>query len=407
MNRATTLLLAVVVVVSVVPAGASADRTQSDLVTLTVTVENEDGQAVDNAELTTSWEGGNRTETTRASGQALIDVPRGADVDIAVQSDDYVRNTPYEIDDVDSESVTITVAEKGTATVRVLDRNGDPVNNAAVQMFHDGETVVNVRTNGDGFYRTDAIEQGEYTLRTLKERYYTNETSIEVGENTSVSTRIETGSVLVTFNVRDDHENYDQPQPVEGATITIPKFGDTSPTYSDGEATTGVPVNTEFEVEITKEGYETVTKTLEVDEEPTTLNATIQREDAVVLTVSNSQVIVGENVTVDVEDEYGAVVEDATVTVDGESVGETNDRGELTFGIQNTGANTIRVESGGLSDSATVEGFSPDEGTPEGNTTETETTDESTTSSGIGPGFTPVAAVVAALLAVLVLRRRA
>ena len=406
MNRTTTLLLAVVVVVSTVPAGAVAERTQSDLVTVTVSVENEAGLAVGGAELTASWDGGNRTATTAANGQALIDVPQGTDVDIAVQSDDYVRNTPYEIDDVGGESVTLTVAEKGTATVRVLDRSGAPVNNAAVQLFHDGETVVNVRTNVNGIYQTDAIEQGEYTLRAFKERYYTNGSTFEVTENASISTRIETGSVLVTFDVRDDH--FDPARPVENAVISIPSSGVTSPTLADREATTSVPVNTEFEVEITKDGYRTVTQTLDVDEQQTSLSATIQREEAISLTVSNSQVIVGENVTVDVENEYGTVVEGATVTVDGGSVGETNEQGELTFSIQNSGVNTISVESGGLEDSATVEGFSPDEGTPEDTATEVETTeDESTTSSGIGPGFTPIAAVVAALLAVLVLRRRA
>ncbi|WP_424016553.1 carboxypeptidase-like regulatory domain-containing protein [Halorientalis pallida] len=406
MNRTTTVLLAVVVVVAAVPAVTTAERTQSDLVTVTVTVENEVGMAVGGAELTATWDGGNRTATTASNGQALIDVPRGADVDIAVQSDSYVRNTPYEVDNAGQESVTITVAEKGFATIRVLDRSGVPVNKAAVQLFHDGETVVNTRTNANGIYQTGAIEQGEYTLRALKERYYTNGTTFEVGDNTSVSTRIETGSVLVTFDVKDDH--FDPARPVESATVSIPKLGDTSQTLADGEATTSVPVNTNFEVEITKEGYETVTEQLDVDEEQTTLSATIQREESISLTVSNSQVIVGENVTVDVENEYGTVVEGATVTVDGESVGETNEQGELTFSIQNSGVNTIRVESDDLEDSATVEGFSPDEGTPEDTATEVETTeDESTTSSGIGPGFTPVAAVVAALLAVLVLRRRA
>ncbi|SDF90893.1 carboxypeptidase-like regulatory domain-containing protein [Halorientalis regularis] len=406
MNRTTTLLLAVVVVVAAVPAVTAAERTQSDLVTVTVTVENEAGTAVGGAELTATWDGGNRTATTVSNGQALIDVPRGADVDISVQSDDYVRNTPYEVDNAGQESVTITVAEKGFATVRVLDRSGVPVNKAVVQLFHDGETVVNTRTNANGIYQTDAIEQGEYTLRALKERYFTNGTTVEVTGNTSVSTRIETGSVLVTFDVTDDH--FDPARPVEGATVSIPKLGDTSQTLADGEATTSVPVNTNFEVEITKERYETVTEQLDVGEERTTLSATIQREEAITLTVSNSQIIVGENVTVDVENEYGTVVEGATVTVDGETVGETNANGELTFSIERSGVNAIRVESGDLSDSATVEGFSPDEGTPEDTATEVETTeDETTTSSGIGPGFTPVAAVVAALLAVLVLRRRA
>ncbi|MFB6084867.1 MAG: carboxypeptidase-like regulatory domain-containing protein [Halorientalis sp.] len=405
MNRTTTLLFAVVVAVAAVPAGASAGAAQTDLVTLTITVENEAGQGVGGATLTASWDGGMNKSVTKSNGQALIDVPRGADVTITVRSDEYVRNTPYVIENARGESVTVTVAEKGTATIEVRNRNGEPVNNAVVQLYHDGEVVVNARTNANGIYRTEAIEQGEYTLRAFKERYYANGTTFEVGENTSVSTRIRTGSVLVTFSVKDDH--YEPPRPVEGATVTIPALGDTSQTLADGEATTSVPVNTEYEVRITKEGYETVTKTLDVGERRTTLNATIQRQEAIKLTVSNSQVIAGTNVTVDVEDEYGTVVEGATVTVDGERVGETNANGELTFTIEDTGVNTIRVQSGDLEDSATVEGFSPNEGTPTDTATAAETTAASTTSGGIGPGFTPVTAAVAALLTALVLRRRA
>ena len=406
MNRTTTLLLAAIVVVATVPAVATAERTQSDLVTVTVTVENEAGTAVGNAELTATWSGGNETVITRSSGQALIDVPRGADVDISVQSDDYVRNTPYEIDNVGQESVTITVAEKGTAEVQVRNGNGVPVNNAVVQLFHDGETVVNARTNSNGVHQSGTIEQGEYTLRALKSGYESNGTTFEVDGDVSITTRIQTGSVLATFEVRDDH--FDPAEPVEGASISIPAIPTSTTTLADGEATASVPVNSDLEVRITKDGYETVNETLDVGEQDTSPDATTRKTEAPNMAISDAQVLVNGSIRVTLTNEYGTPQEDVPVTLDSEQVGETDESGELEIRIADPGEHTISAESEGLSDSSTVEAVRPGGPTPEDTATDVETTDdESTTSSGIGPGFTPVAAVVAALLTALVLRRRA
>jgi PGF-CTERM protein len=406
MNRTTTLLLAVVVVVAAVPAVTTAERTQSDLVTLTVTVENEADMAVGGATLTASWDGGNRTATTASNGQALIDVPRGADVDISVQSDEYVRNTPYEVDNVGQESVTVTVAEKGTAEVQVRDGSGVPVNNAIVQLFHDGETVVNARTNSNGVHQSGTIEQGEYTLRAFKSGYKSNGTTIDVDGDVSITTRIQTGSVIATFEVRDDH--FDPAEPVEGASISIPAIPTSTTTLADGEATASVPVNSDLKVSITKEGYETVNETLEVDERDTSLDATIRKTEALNMAISDAQILANGSIRVTLTNEYGTPQEGVPVTLDGEEVGETDESGELEIRIADPGEHTISAESEGLSDSSTVEAVRPGGPTTEDTATEVETTDdESTTSSGIGPGFTPVAAVVAALLAALVLRRRA
>lgn len=407
MNRTTTLLLVAVVLLSVAPGAAGAETAQNDLVTLTVTVENEADQPVGGAELTASWDGGNRTATTAANGQALIDVPRGSDVEIDVQSDEYVRNTPYEVDDASQEAVTVVVAEKGTARIEVRDANGLPVNKAIVQLFHGGETVVNARANASGVFQTGIIEQGQYTLRAFKSGYYTNGTTFDVTGDVSVATRIRTGSVLATFDVRDDH--FDPAEPVEGATVSIPKIPTTATTLTDGEATASVPVNSNLPVSITKEGYETVNETLRVNERDTSLDATIQRTPAVEMSVSDAQVLVNNSVRVTLTNEYDTPLEGVTVTVDGESMGETDANGDLTFRLRTAGEHTIRAESDGLSDSATVEAITPGGEETDGSPTETESGGgdaESTTSSGIGPGFTPVAAVVAALIAALVLRRR-
>ncbi|MFB6142958.1 MAG: hypothetical protein ABEJ30_06405 [Halorientalis sp.] len=92
MRRTLTLAVVAVTVLSLLPL-ATAGATQ-EMSTLEVVVVNEQGDPVAGATLAVSWDGGNTTETTRANGHALVDVPTGSDVEIDIRSDQYVRNTP-------------------------------------------------------------------------------------------------------------------------------------------------------------------------------------------------------------------------------------------------------------------------------------------------------------------------
>ncbi|PSP91078.1 hypothetical protein BRC78_04760 [Halobacteriales archaeon QH_8_68_33] len=93
------------------------------------------------------------------------------------------------------------------------------------------------------------------------------------------------------------------------------------------------------------------------------------------------------------------------MSLDGSTVGETNDQGVIDVSVETAGNHTIEASADGLSGTATVTGVqpAPDE-TPTATATPTPT--PTTEPSGaIGPGFGPVAALLA-LLAVAVLARR-
>jgi hypothetical protein len=132
MRGTTVLMVSVLVALASVPAGAAANA--QGQVTLTVTVVDTNGQPVSGATLNASWDDGNRMGTTRANGQALVDVPRGATVTIDIQSDTCVRNSPYVVEDASGQSVEITVARQGTATVRVRNPQGELVSNSIVRL---------------------------------------------------------------------------------------------------------------------------------------------------------------------------------------------------------------------------------------------------------------------------------
>ena len=404
--------LALVVAGLLVSAGAvgAAGGQSSEQVTLTVTVVDSDGESLGNIDLMASWEangGGSVNETTRSNGQVLIDVPEGASVTITVQDDQYVRNSPLVVEDASTESVEVPVTEAGTATVEVVDADG-AVDSAIVQLATSGDTVVNRRADADGRLATGLIEQGTYTLTVWKNGYLRNRSRVTVDGDVTRQVEIEQASRLVTFSVTDDH--FEEPRPVGDATISV--AGNTITTLSSGEATIQLPVNSNYDVEVTKDGYETVTQSVRVREREVRANVSIQRTDAISLDPDQSQVVVGQSVRVTVTDEYGAVVENASVAVAGQTAGETDAYGQAVVPIDGAGENEIEATSGDLSATATVEGIDPDaeEETETATATATSTaTEPSTTTeptSLTGPGFTGLGALVAGLLAIALLARR-
>ncbi len=124
---------------------------------------------------------------------------------------------------------------------------------------------------------------------------------------------------------------------VENATVTVNEDVEVT-TDANGTATVEVPDGAEeFELKAqTEEGsaYGEGEAELEVEFEEAEDSDDSESEASAELgaTVDGS-LAPGENATVVVTDGEGEVVEDATVAVDGEVVGETNEDGELTFAV--------------------------------------------------------------------------
>lgn len=362
-------------------------------VTLSITVVDRNGQPVGGVDLSATWDGGGPVnETTRASGQALIDVPAGADVEVTVHDDTYVRNRPYAVADAAAGDVEIPVALRGEATVSVTSPGG-PVSDATVRLVDDVGEVASARTDDGGDVTIEPVERAAYDVEVEKPGYVRNGTRLRVQGQSETTVAIERGTVQLSVTVEDDR--FDPPEPVENATVRIAPTGASLPTLPDGTATTAVPVNRDYELEVTKDGYETATADLRVREWATETTVSINRADDVSISASNDRVVVGETTRVTVTDEYGDPIEGATVSRDGESVGETDADGRTRVRIEADGTATITASADGMEASVIVEGV-----TPGGTETETETEGGST------PGFGPVAAALALCLAAGLLVRR-
>lgn len=395
-SRRATLVVVLVAVGAAAPLAVGTAAAQD--ATLTVTVVDQQNSPVTNVQVTAAWANGSVTEQTRANGQALLDVPAGARVEIDVSGSSYMRNHPRVIQNATAREVRVPVAEQGQARVIVSDEDG-PVRGATVRLNSGGKTAASARTDADGVARTGAVEQQRYQLTVSKPGYLQHSEQLRVGDVTEREVIIEEAIVGLDVSVQDDR--FDPPRDVENATVELAPTGVRLVTLGTGEATTRVAANRDYDITVTKSGYEEVTRTISVGEDDASLTVNTSREPFVDLRAAQDAVVVGQSTQVTAVDEYGTAVEDAPITVDGTEVARTDDEGTADVPIESVGNVTIAVEHDGNSDSVTVAGVE------RGRTDEpTTTTDNQSTDGGFGPGFGPVAALIALLLGTLALARR-
>lgn len=378
----------VILVALVLCVGWSASAAANDEVSLTVSVVNQTGAGVGDATVIATWDGGEATGTTASNGKVFIDVPNGADVELDVDDDRYVRNRRLSISDADEREIELPVVPQGTATVTVTDSDGQPLSDATVRLWQDDETVASGETDGNRAFRTDAIERGEYRLSAVKPGFFRNETDLTVGLETEATVALQRGRVTLDIEVVDDH--FEPPRTLTEARVRIGADNfDANVSTSDGTASLNVPVNTRYRIVATKDGYESTPNVQTVREASASVIVAAQRIHELAVTTSNDRVIVGETTRIEVTNAYGEPVQGARVRIDGEGVGETDDRGETTIEIETVGERTIDATDGRVdSEPITVTGFDPDAERGTSEPTPTEAPAET-------PGFGVVVTVVA------------
>jgi len=392
MTRSVPALVGLLLIVAALGPTA-VGQVAADDVTLTVTVSNQFGGTVEGASLTATWDGGSTAETTAANGQALLDVPEGADVTITVEHEQYVRNQPVTVENAQSRHVDVRVGERGAATVSVTG-DGGPVSGASVRFLEDGQTAVSATTDADGVATLDPIEQGTYDVVVSKGGFYRERLTLGVDEGTERAVSLQRGTVQVTFNVTDDH--FEEPRAIRNATIDVQPLGTSLVTLSDGQVTTNLPVNRDYDLTVSKDGYRTAERTLPVTQGDIEYDVSMRRTPSLEVAAANQRVVVGETTRVTVINEYDEPAEDVPLLVEDAEIVRTDADGEADVPIESAGTVTIRAVYQGIESSTTVEGVQAD-GTERVNGTAT------STDGGIGPGFGVAGAVTAlAVLAVLV-----
>ena len=404
--RTEPTVVALLVLVSAlggVPAAAAGAGGTAD-VTLTVSVVTESGTGVGGATVNASWDGGETVVQTASNGKAFVDVPEGADVSLAVESDEYIRNLPRVVENASSREVTVEVAPKGELTVAIDDEDGS-VEDARVRLQTNEGTVATGRTGADGTYTTPAIEQGEYVIELFKQGYYRNLTRETVGESTQLDASMRRGTTSVQFRVVDDH--FSPAETVPEARVEVTGIG--TQRLTSGTVTFTLPVNTRYTVTAKQDGYQSNETAVFVRENGEDRTLVITREPRLDLSVASGRVVVGETVQVTVRNAYDERVEGVAIEVDGGSVATTGPDGTADVPVESTGEVAVVASADGVTSGETViQGVATatEEGAGESTASEDGFSSDDLPVGVDQPGFTPVAAVLALLVAGLLAGRR-
>jgi len=397
-----------VIVVLVLAAGGAAG---TDVVTLTVSVTDQDDEPVGGVNVIATWEESGETEaatgTTASNGRVFLDVPEDATVEIDIDDDTYIRNRPLTLEAASESDVDLAVSRSGTATVSVVDTRDRPQADARVRVRDGDGTVDRGQTDGSGVFTSSRVERGTYTLKVVKPGFSETTQEVTVDDDANATVEIERGEVELTIRVLDDH--FDPPEAIETSTVSLQSsVYDAQVTATEGRASLNVPVNVEYTAEILKDGYDPAPETITVGEADMSVNVTAQRTPTLTLAPANERVIVGERTRVTVTNAYDEPVAGATIEINGDAVGETDDRGELVVTIDAPGDRTIVATDGDVtSDPVTVEGVSEDGPGSDADESDADAdeSDADETDDGI-PGFGIVAAVTALIAAAVVAVRR-
>lgn len=406
MQRTTLFVVGLVLTASLAgAAGPALAQSDDDVVTLTIEVVNPStNQRLGGVTLVATWDGGGESRVTTASnGRVFIDVPEAASVEITPDDASYTRNDPYRIRVATEREHTIEVFRKADLDVVVDDAEG-PVEDARVALAQDGIEVVSGRTDADGLFQSGTVAQGRYTLTAVKPGYYRFTEEVIVAGSPEETVRIERGRVDYDIVVEDPH--FDPAEPVSDATVSIDGVGEFQ-TDQRGGAAVLLPVNSEVEIDVSKDGYETVTRTASVNESAGSVAFDISREPSLSLTALNERVVVGEVVPVEVTNAYGEPASGVAILVDGERVARTDSNGRATVRIQESGDRSIQARQGETtSASVTIRGIG--EGSEGGEGAQTATAQETTaatTAPAEGSGSSPLTTygpIVAAIVGLLV-----
>lgn len=343
-------LLILIVLLALVSQPALAQET----VTLTVSVVNPAGEPVQGAELTANWDGKSATATTASNGKAFIDVPAGQEVAIETKHDTYVRNKPFLITATQEETAEIDMYPKASAVIEVSDSN-EMVDAAKVVVRKHGKIAAAGKTNENGVFETGVIEEGEYTVSIVKPGYYRKHVDMKAVGDVEKNATIEQGSVTVAFNTIDGH--FEEQKLVKNAEVQISGIGSLK-TQDNGRVAMNLPVNSKYELTVNKEGYDEVHTQVKIGEQPKEANFTLERTPGIFLETVNQKIVVGERSRVMITNAYGEPVEGATLFLDGDKVGETNENGVFMVPIEAEGNHTIRATSGNLqSESVSIKAF--------------------------------------------------
>ena len=306
--------------------------------TLEIVVKDADGNVLANATVVVD----DRTLITDENGKVIFTELEAGDYQVDIFKDGYIdKTTQVPITAKATTTLTVTMEKEittGIVNVVAKDADGNVVENAKVEVS-DGKTTQTLYTDATGCVSIE-LEAGDYTITISKDDYEPIIAQIPVEAdnvytiNATLTKEITAGNLEIT--VVDEDNNA-----LENATVIID--GQSYTTDANGKVVLSDLAAGEYQVLVSKDGYDSFTATVVV-------NANKVTETSVTLV----KTITTGDLTVTVTDTKGNKLEDVSVKVNGASL-KTDANGNVTFTDLEAGTYVVEISKDGyVSESHTV-----------------------------------------------------
>jgi len=274
---------------------------------VTVIVEDDDGEALNNAEVEVDGE----TKDTNSRGRVRFRLEDGS-YNFEASKQGYFTTSSIQYisgDETVSIGLSSSEDEKHELTVDVEDESGNSVEDADIKV--DGETK---DTNSRGRVRFE-LEEGDYDVEASKEGYSSSSSEVDLDRDKTVDLTLEQEDERneLTVEVTDTDGNG-----LNNAEVEV--GGETKDTNSRGRVRFSLGDGS-YNIQASKEGY-TSRSTREY----------VSGDESVSIELSSMESETFD-LTVEVEDDYGNSLDDVDVEVDGETK-DTNSRGRVRFSLE-------------------------------------------------------------------------
>jgi hypothetical protein len=302
-----------------------ANMTRKTLVLKVVLYDSDSFAVIPNAEVKLTYNNATDTKTSDSNGIVSFVVMANTIYDVAISAPYYQSQVPKAIEiGAENKVVQYWLMRNDRFSFIVTDPNKNPLQSA--EIFID--SVSKGKTDVRGFL-TVQIERGKsYDIEVKKDGYQSFVERKNIGDDDALMT-VQIAKVPVGAFVSVYDENR---APVQGAVIYLDSAvaGNTD---SYGNYVFGNIVAGSYNLEVRKDGYTTVKKTITISKQGDAFAIDLPYEQA--------------TVTVNVQDKDQKVIPDARVLVNGNAVGLTDANGQITAGLKfNTVSNITAQKEG-------------------------------------------------------------
>jgi hypothetical protein len=302
-----------------------ANMTRKTLVLKVLLYDSDSFAMISNAEVKLTYNNATETKKSDSNGLASFAVMANTIYDIAISAPYYQSQVPRAIEiGAENKEVQYWLMRNDRFSVIVTDSSKNPIQGAEVYI----DSQLKGKTDTRGFLILQVEREKPYVIEVKKDGYQSFVERKTIGADEALIT-IQISKVPIGAFVSVYDENR---APVEGAAVYMDAAvaGNTDPygKYVFGNIVAGA-----YQLEVRKDGYVTVKKTITISKQGDAFTIDLPYEQA--------------DLTIYVQDKDQKVIPDARVLVNGNTIGLSNANGQIATKVKFNTVNNVTAQKDG------------------------------------------------------------